>query len=265
LHQPDPPELARVVFVLVGTSHPGNVGSTARAMRNMGLAHLRLVAPRFADMSTQPEAIAFASGADAILQEASVHAELADALADCSLAVAVSAEPREFSAQPQTPEAVCAQALASLRFHPEHRVAFVFGAERTGLTIAQVAQCAALLSIPGHPEYNSLNLAQAVQVVAYVLRQQALAVPGIVAPATDSADHARLADHAAVQGLIDHLERTLLAIEFLDPARPRKLMPRLVRFIHRAQPTTEEVDLLRGICKAVLRQRGLGYTEPPAE
>ncbi|MFZ9406757.1 MAG: RNA methyltransferase [Burkholderiaceae bacterium] len=265
LHQPDPPELARIVFVLVGTSHPGNVGSTARAMRNMGVSRLRLVAPRFADIASQPEALAFASGADALLQDTSVHAELADALADCALAVAVSAEPREFSAQPQTPEVACALAVERLKAHPEHRVAFVFGAERTGLTIAQMAHCAALLSIPGHPQYNSLNLAQAVQVVAYVLRQQALLRSGSVEAAADGDDQSRLADQAAVQGLIEHLEQTLLAVGFLDPARPRKLMPRLVRFIHRAQPTSEEVDLLRGICKAVLRQRGLGYTEPPTD
>ncbi len=286
LHQPDPTELSRVVVVLVGTSHPGNVGSAARALRNMGLSQLRLVSPRFADMASQPEAIAFASGADAVLQATTVHARLDEAIADCALAVAVSAEPREFSALPQTPETACARALQVLRDHTGHRVALVFGAERTGLTIEQVQRCGLLLSIPGHPEYNSLNLAQAVQIVAYVLRQQALRAgrtgidpnqqasvdPDPAQPVADSAESGRsaaqlgraeppagedvrLADQHAVQGLLEHLERMLIEIEFLDPEKPRKLMPRLARFMHRARPTTEEVDLLRGICKAVLARK----------
>jgi len=287
LHQPDPAELGRVVVVLVGTSHPGNVGSAARALRNMGLSHLRLVNPRFVDIASQPEALAFASGADAVLQAATVHAQLDDAIADCALAVAVSAEPREFSALPLTPEAACDQVLQVLRSHAEHRVALIFGAERTGLSIEQVQRCGVLLSIPGHPHYNSLNLAQAVQIVAYVLRRQALPArhtttadrtltpetagepdaagarafqdskPDLGTP-LDAPVHSRLADQQAIQGLLEHLERMLVAVEFLDPQTPRKLMPRLSRFMHRARPTTEEVDLLRGICKAVLARKSDG-------
>ncbi len=245
LHRADPPELARIVTVLVGTSHPGNVGSAARALRTMGLSRLRLVQPRYRDIAARPEALAFASGADELLQQASVHESLSEALADCALAVAVSAEPREFGPAPQDPEAAATEVLRTLRLHPTHQVALVFGAERTGLSIDEVRQCAAMLSIPAHPQYSSLNLAQAVQIVAYVLRQTALGAPDEPAPVAS-----RLADQAALQGLIAHLEQTLLAIGFLDPDKPRKLMPRLTRFLHRSRPTLEEVDLLRGICKA---------------
>jgi tRNA/rRNA methyltransferase len=245
LHREDPPELARVVAVLVGTSHPGNVGSAARALRTMGLSRLRLVNPRFHDITNRPEAIAFASGATQILAQATIHDTLSDALADCVLGVAISAEPREFGPLPQTPEDAAQGILSTLRSDPEHQVALVFGAERTGLSIEEVQRCGAMLSIPGHPQYSSLNLAQAVQIVAYVLRREALGESQQPAAPT-----ARLAEHAAVQGLIEHLEQTLLSIGFLDPDKPRKLMPRLARFIHRSRPSVEEVDLLRGICKA---------------
>lgn len=245
LHQADPPELDRLVVVLMGTSHPGNVGSVARALRTMGLGRLRLVQPRFDDITSRPEAVAFASGATQVLESATRHDTMAQALADCALAVAVSAEPREFGPVPQPPQAVASEVLGVLRQDPNHRVALVFGAERTGLSIDEVRQCATMLSIPAHPSYSSLNLAQAVQIVAYVMRQAALEPPP--EPVRGGP---RLADQAALQGLRDHLEQTLLAIGFLDPDKPRKLMPRLARFLHRARPTAEEVDLLRGICKA---------------
>ena len=255
LHRADPLVLDRVVFVLVGTSHPGNVGSAARAMKTMGLSELRLVAPRFADVCQQPEAIAFASGATDRLQAARIFPQLSDALADCTMAVAVSAEAREFGPVPQAPEAAAHGALKVLQAHAEHRVAFVFGPERTGLSIESVQACAQMLSIPASPVYASLNLAQALQVVAYVLRREALRAAGsasdtvspdasMVAPGTE-----RLADQRAVQGLLEHLERASIAVGFLDPAHPKKLMPRLARLLQRARLSPEEVDLLRGLCK----------------
>ena len=247
LHAPDPPPLARVAFVLVGTSHPGNVGAAARAMRTMGLTDLRLVAPRFDDVAQRPEARAFASGATEVLDGARRFDTLAGAIGDAALAVAVSAEPREFGPEPEPPEACAAEAVALLRADPAHRVAFVFGAERTGLSVEAVQACGAMVGIPASPAYPSLNLAQAIQVVAYCVRRAALDA------AVAAADGARLADQRAIQGLLAHSERALLAIGFLDPAHPKKLMPRLRRLLLRARLRPEEVDLLRGVCKLMER------------
>ena len=257
LHAADPPQLARVAFVLVSPSHPGNVGAAARAMRTMGLSDLRLVAPRHADVLGRPEARAFASGATDVLDRARVCASLGDAIGDCALAIAVSAEPREFGPPPWPPEPAAADALDVLEASPEHRVAFVFGAERTGLSIGAVQACGRLVGIPASPAYASLNLAQALQVVAYCVRREALsrtAAPPTAGAADDGHD-GPLADQRAVQGLIEHLERALVGIGFLDPAHPKKLVPRLRRLLLRARLRAEEVDLLRGVCTQIERPR----------
>jgi tRNA/rRNA methyltransferase len=266
LHAQDPPALLRIAFVLVNPSHPGNVGAAARAMKTMGLADLRLVAPRYADVCERPDARAFASGAGDVLDAARSYGTLAEAIADAALSVAVSAEPREFGPLPAPPEACAAQAFAVLDADPEHRVAFVFGAERTGLSIESVQACGVLASIPASPVYSSLNLAQALQIVAYCLRRAALEVPARPAvsdppapaaaplPRPGDPPDAPLADQRAVQRFLEHLERSLLAIGFLDPAHPKKLMARMRRLFLRARLRTEEVDLLRGICN--LMERG---------
>jgi tRNA/rRNA methyltransferase len=266
LHEPDPPSLSRVAFVLVGTSHPGNVGAAARAMRTMGLADLRLVSPRFDDVARRPEARAFASGATDVLDAAGRFDALDDAIGDAALAIAVSAEPREFGPEPAPPETCAAEAIALLEADPSHRVAFVFGAERTGLSIESVQACGRLVGIPASPGHASLNLAQAIQVVAYCVRRAALDAAardaaagagrtrGHDAAGADQEDGSgRLADQRAVQGLLEHLERALVAIGFLDPAHPKKLMPRLRRLLLRARLQPEEVDLLRGVCKRMER------------
>ena len=238
-------------MVLVGTSHPGNVGAAARAMSTMGLSDLRLAAPRSVDIAEHPEAVARATGARAVLADARVYESLQAAMADVVWAIAVSAEPREFGPAPVTPEAGAQEALAVLAAHPEHRVALVFGAERTGLSIEEVQACGALCSIPASPDRASLNLAQAVQVLSYCLRRAAL---DQVPPPTRSA-HDRLADQAAVQGALAHAERSLKAIGFLDPDHPKKALPRLRRLLLRARLRSEEVDLLRGIFKRMEKPR----------
>jgi tRNA/rRNA methyltransferase len=271
LHAPDPSVLARVAFVLVGTSHPGNVGAAARAMRTMGLTDLRLVAPRFDDVAQRAEARAFASGATEVLDGSRRFDTLADAIGDVALAIAVSAEPREFGPEPAPPEACAAEAIGLLDADPAHRVAFVFGAERTGLSIDAVQACGRLVGIPASPGYPSLNLAQAIQVVAYCTRRAALdaaaprravasaaPLPLAQAPRTSleeesESEGVRLADQRAVQGLLDHLEHAMLAIGFLDPAHPKKLMPRVRRLVLRARLRPEEVDLLRGVCRRMER------------
>jgi tRNA/rRNA methyltransferase len=255
LHAIDPEPLSRIAFVLVGTSHPGNVGAAARAMRTMGLVDLRLVAPRFADVARRDEARAFASGATDVLDGARVFDTLDAAIADSALVVAVSAEPREFGPEPAPPEAAAADALGVLRADPAHRVAFVFGAERTGLSIEAVQACGALVGIPASPTYSSLNLAQAIQVLAYGVRRAALDDAARASGAHTGTGAVRLADHGAVAGLLAHAERALVGIGFLDPAHPKKLMPRLRRLVLRARLRPEEVDLLRGVLKLMERSR----------
>lgn len=233
-------------FVLVQTSHPGNVGSVARAMKVMGFSDLVLVAPRFADVLVQEETIAMASGAADILARARVVETLEQALDGVSFACATAMTPRDFGPPTQAPRALF-QTLAG----SPHRVGLVFGSERYGMSNEDVYRCHAVLSIPTHPAYGSLNLAQAVQLVAYDWRQ---ALGGFeVAPRTADV---RLADVPAVQGALRHWEDTLVDIGFLDPAAPRKLMPRLNQLLNRAQLTQEEVHILRGIARAAQKRGG---------
>ena len=227
-------------FVLVGTSHPGNVGAAARAMKVMGYTDLVLVAPRHADVLQRDEALAMASGAGDILAAARVVPTLADALDGVTWACATAMTPRDFGPPTLTPR----EHFAMLAASPQ-RVAFVFGPERTGLSNDDVYRCHACLSVPTNPDYGSLNLSQAVQLIAYDWRM-ALGGHGVQPRTTD----AQLADGAAVAGLLAHWQQTLEAIGFLDPAAPKKLMPRLNQLINRAQLSTDDVHILRGIARA---------------
>lgn len=232
-------------FVLIGTSHPGNVGAAARAMKVMGFTDLVLVAPRFADVLEQAEAHAMASGATDVLERARIVPTLADALGGITYACATAMTPRDFGPPTRAPRELFAELAGSAQ-----RVAFVFGSERFGMSNDDVYRCHVCLSIPTLPEYGSLNLAQAVQLLAYDWRQ---ALGGFaVQPRTVDA---RRADDTAVQGLLDHWKQTLVDIEFLDPAVPRKLMPRLRQLLNRAQLTDEEVHILRGVARAVDKAR----------
>lgn len=247
--------------MLVATSHPGNVGASARAMRVMGLRELVLVAPRDAAVASHPDAIARASGAADVLERACVVDTLEQALAPCTLAVAVSAEAREFGPPPRPPEEIVARVFAEMRADPAARVAFVFGSERNGLSIDEVGQCHWLCSIPGGDDYASLNLSQAVQIVAYCLRAHDRSNPSRPAaeggPAWGAPDDAkpvaaqRFATHAQLAALYEHLERALVRIAFLDPRHPKKLMPRLRRLFSRTRLEVEEVALLRGVCTQI--------------
>jgi len=232
-------------FVLIGTSHPGNVGAAARAMKVMGFTDLVLVAPRFDDVHRRPEALAMASGATDVLDRARVVPTLADALDGVTYACATAMTPRDFG-----PPTFAPRELFGSLATDAHRVAFVFGSERFGMGNADVYRCHACLSIPTAPDYGSLNLAQAVQLLAYDWRE---AIGGhAVQPRTAAP---RRADDTAVQGLLDHWQRTLVDIGFLDPAVPRKLMPRLRQLLNRAQLTDEEVHILRGVARAVDKRK----------
>jgi tRNA/rRNA methyltransferase len=231
-------------FVLIGTSHAGNVGATARAMKVMGFTDLVLVAPRWPDVLQREEAVAMASGATDILARARVVANLPEALDGITWACATAMTPRDFGPPTESPRAHFARLAGQ-----GQRVAFVFGSERYGMANEDVYRCHACLSIPTHPDYGSLNLAQAVQLLAYDWRQ---ALGGYaVAPRT--AEPA-WADGTAVQGLLDHWRQTLVQIGFLDPAAPKKLLPRLNQLANRAQLTQEEVHILRGIARAVQKK-----------
>ena len=239
----DPQDSTR--FVLIGTSHPGNVGAAARAMKVMGFSDLVLVAPRFADVLTQADAQALASGATDVLERARIVPTLADALDGVTWACATAMTPRDFGPPTRAPRGLFAELAPA-----GHRVAFVFGSERFGMSNDDVYRCHVCLSIPTLPEYGSLNLAQAVQLLAYDWRQALGGFP--VQPRTADA---RRADDAAVQGLLDHWRQTLVDIDFLDPAVPRKLMPRLQQLLNRAQLTLDEVHILRGVARAVAKAR----------
>ena len=248
--QPSPPHddaLERIVVVLVEPSHPGNVGAAARAMKVMGLSRLALVAPRYADVLTRPDAIAFASGATDVLERAVVHETLDAALASTTHAVAMSAREREFAPPATTLRDAAIETVAVLR-QPGRDGAFVFGSERYGLSNDDVLRCQARCRIETSDVYASLNLAQAVQLVAYECR---LATREFREPVADDANVP--ATHEEREALIDHFERGLLAIGYLDPAAPKKLMPRLRRLFARARLEREEVQWLRGIAKAMAR------------
>lgn len=230
-------------FVLINTSHPGNVGATARAMKVMGFRELVLVAPRFPDVLVQEETVAMASGAADILVRARVVATLEEALEGVTTACATAMTPRDFGPATRAPR----EAMPALAREPG-RVAFVFGSERYGMSNEDVWRCHLCLSIPTHPDYGSLNLAQAVQLIAYDWRQ---ALGGFdVVPRTAPVQPATV---EAVQGLLAHSREALVHLGVLDPAAPRKLMPRLNQLLNRAQLTQEEVHILRGIAREILK------------
>jgi tRNA/rRNA methyltransferase len=221
--------------VLVRTSHPGNIGATARAMLTMGIDRLVLVAPRrFPD----PAADARASGATAVLARAMVVESLDAALAGAVLTIGLSARPREFAGQVLPVRAAAERAVAAA---PLGDVALVFGTEMSGLSNEDLARCAVVATIPANPGYASLNLAAAVQVAAYELR--VAAGRGVVWAAPRFAP----ASHDEIERLHAHAVRTLAAMRFLDPAMPKRLMPRLRRLFARAGLEREEVNILRGI------------------
>ncbi len=243
--------LDRVRIVLCQTSHPGNIGAAARAMKTMGLKDLALVAPR---IFPAPEATAMAVGAADLLARARICASLDEALAGCVLAVAMTARERELA----TPAATLADAAGEVvTWTARGTVALVFGTEMSGLSNDEVLRCQRVAHIPADPDFSSLNLAAAVQVAAYEMRRQALGerapAPRGFPPATSE----------ALAGLLVHAEKALIDLGFLNPARPRRLMPRLRRLFGRARLEQEEVNILRGILSAIdTLVKRVGQTPP---
>ncbi len=245
------PVFSRLRFVLVETSRAGNIGAAARAMKTMGFSELVLVNPRVPGVLAHEEAVAFASGAQDILAAARVVGSIEEALADCNFAAAVSARLREFSPPVTTPRALSERLAAQ----PELRAALIFGNERFGLPNEAVEKCNVLINIPANPDYSSLNLAQAVQVLAYECRQAALEPLSAAGAGQAVGFRGEAAGVAEIEGMFEHLEQALTEIGFLDPDNPKKLMPRLKRLFARTQLETEEVNILRGIARHILLRR----------
>jgi len=231
-------------IVLVETSHAGNIGATARAMKNMGLADLHLVRP--GDFPSA-EAYARASGAEDVLNQARVHEHFRDAIADCGLVVGTSARSRHLHWELVEPRECAAQAVAATR---HSRVAFVFGAERTGLTNDELSACNLLVTIPTHSDYSSLNVAMAVQVLAYELWLARREAP----PRSPERD-VPLATGEEMARLYQHIEAVLQQIDFQDRTGGGHLMARIHRLFNRAQLDQNEMNILRGILTAVQAKR----------
>lgn len=235
----------RLRFILVETSRPGNIGAAARAMKTMGFHELVLVNPREPDATRHEEAVAFASGALDVLENARHVGSIDEALAGCNFAAAVSARLREYSPPVVTPRQLAEQLAGDIGLHG----ALLFGNERFGLPNEAVEKCNVLINIPANPDYASLNLAQAVQVLAYEGRMAA--TDGKLA-SLDVGFRGEAASVEQIEGMYAHLEQALVGIGFLNPASPKKLMPRLKRLFSRAGLETEEVNILRGMARQML-------------
>ncbi len=261
--------LGRIRVVLAGTSHPGNIGSAARAMKTMGLSDLILVDPqRF----PAAEATALAAGADDLLARARVLSRVEDAVVDCVWVAGTSARRRGHSVPAQPPDAVAAELVARAAHGP---VALVFGRESSGLRNDELDCCNSLVQIPTAPDFSSLNLAAAVQVMAYACRMAALSTiepaptaspavpmrPAQGAPALGEAVDPP-ASQAEMEALFEHYQRALVRIEFLDPEKPRQLMRRLRHLYQRSGLTASEVRMLRGILTHTERGGGRPPREP---
>jgi len=228
-----------VRIVLVNTSHPGNIGSVARAMKTMGLYKLYLVSPK---LFPHDKANELASGALDVLGQAIVVETLEEAIADCHVVVGTSTRSRTIPWPLLTPRTCAEQIMAQPK---EVNAAIVFGREQTGLTNEELHRCHFHVSIPSNPDYSSLNIAAAVQVLTYELRVASMAHPEI------STWDYELANNEALEGLYEHLERVLVQLEFLNPKAPRQLMTRLKRLFNRTQLDVMEMNILRGILGAV--------------
>ena len=245
---------AQLRTILVETSHPGNVGSSARALKTMGFHDLCLVNPKTPGIAHEPEAVALASGALDVLDASSVAADLSAAVSRCTLVLGLTSRDREFG--PPGLDWLEARERIVAQLSQGKRVALMFGPERTGLDNAHLALCSHRVWLEANPAYPSLNLAQAVMVCAYSLREgliKALGSAGAdLAPRLSPED---LADPAAVAAMLEHLSLGLESIGYLNPENPKKLMARLAALFARAELQTEEIDLLRGIAKQMLLRK----------
>lgn len=236
--------LSNIRIVLVNTSHAGNIGSVARAMKTMGLDKLYLVDPVENPVG---EARARASGAVDVLEAAVIVNTLEEAVADCALVVGASARLRSIP-WPVVDPRQSADKVVDIVQDQEQQVAIVMGREKSGLSNDELERCNLLVNIPANPDYSSLNLAAATQVLTYEVRMQLLARAGQKTVATER--DSPLASATDVEGMYEHMQTTLTEIGFLDPLAPKKLMRRLRRLFNRIGLEQNEVNIIRGIMTA---------------
>ena len=239
-------------WVLVETSHPGNVGSAARALKTMGFSDLHLISPKIVGVAQTPEAIALASGAVDVLESSQETSSLESAVQGCTLVLGLTSRDREFG--PPALNWQDARPLVQAAIAGHQRVALLFGPERTGLDNHHLSLCTHRVWLDANPLYPSLNLAQAIMVCAFTLRESLGEDLGLLSSdsITESVDYA---DPAAVAAMLEHWREGLEAIGYLDPANPKKLMPRLQALFARTRLHKEEIDLLRGIAKQMLLKK----------
>ena len=249
-------------------SHPGNVGSAARAIKTMGFTDLVLVSPRIDQITAHPEAIALASGANDVLEQAQIVGTLQEALAPVTLAFGMTARERDLGPPVCDIRQAASIATGHLAEHAAGLIGLVVGTERSGLTNSQVSLCHRLCCIPANPAYSSLNVSQAMQLAAWEMRYALLQPPRMpdVAPApernqarnpneqdlADKPPGRRPASSESLQALIVHWEQALIAVQFLDPEHPKKLMPRMRHMFGRSDMTRDEVEMWRGVCSAMI-------------
>ena len=266
-------------FILINTSHAGNVGAAARAMKTMGFDDLVLVAPRWANVLRREETIQRASGALDVLAKCRIVDTLDEALDGLTHLCATAMTPRDFGPPTVAPREHfdllskaeqlktigrgleanltnidVAESGSESDSLSQNGIGFLFGSERFGMRNEDVYRCHACLSIPSNPQFGSLNIGAALQVIAYEWRLALGGFADAAQPENSPVRTAGLADAAQVAGMLTHLEQSLVALGFLDPAAPKKLMPRLNQLFNRASVTQEEIHILRGIAKAILQQ-----------
>ncbi|OZB43152.1 MAG: RNA methyltransferase [Polynucleobacter sp. 39-45-136] len=240
-------------WILLETSHPGNVGSAARALKTMGFDDLRLINPKIPNIAQEPEAIALASGAGDILKSSQEADSLDKAVEDCSLVLGLTSRDREFGPPElswQEARKLILQAVTG-----QQQVALLFGPERTGLDNQHLSLCTHRIWLDANPLYPSLNLAQAIMVCAFTLREALNQESSPAEKDLGKVEAIDYADPAAVAAMLEHWRQGLESIGFLDPSNPKKLMTRLQALFARARLHKEEVDLLRGIAKQMLLKK----------
>ncbi|WP_289077437.1 RNA methyltransferase [uncultured Parasutterella sp.] len=243
----------RIRFILVSPSHPGNIGAAARAIKTMGFDRLYVVNPRHEDYRENADALAFSTHATDVLKKSVSAPTLLEALDGVSFACALSGYDREYGPPLKDLQSSCEEVRDRLERFEDAEIAFVFGTERSGLTNEEMELCQLCTAIPANPECDSLNLAQAVQVTAYQL-QQTLRGGALDAHAHRFEDE-EPAKVEAIEGLFEHLEKAMISCGALNPQQPKFMMPKLRRILSRSGLSSSDVDMLRGICGAIICPR----------
>lgn len=239
-------DLKNIRIVLIETSHPGNIGATARAMKTMQLSDLALVSPK---IFPSAECTARATGADDILQQAKVHHSIESAIKDCSIIYGTTARERSIEWPVLNPAEAAEEIIQSDK---QSNIAILFGREQSGLKNEEMDLCHRAIRIPANPEYSSLNIASAVQIICYEIQARSLQYSDI--PETEL--KTPLATHEEMERLYEHMQETMTQIGFFDPKKPRRLMRRLKRLFNRAQLDNNELNILRGFLAKIQEKSG---------